>query len=78
MASRELQKLVKKIFGDEPTRREFEKNPDGVLTQFGLSDQEKRAVLKLHDRVGTEICSPQQLEAALDPNIFWDAPIPAK
>ena len=42
MKSQSLQGLVKKIFADEKTKAQFLKNPESVLSKFGLTDQEKK------------------------------------
>jgi hypothetical protein len=34
MKTHALQELVKKIFGDEKTKQEFEKDPDSVLAHW--------------------------------------------
>ena len=47
MKSQSLKELIKTIFGDEKTRLQFESNPDSVLNQFNLTEQEKKAVLNL-------------------------------
>lgn len=66
MKSSELQKLVKKIFSDEKSKSQFMSNPDSVLSQFTLTDQEKRAVLNTHAKLGLATSGSQQLESALD------------
>jgi hypothetical protein len=76
MKSQALQELVKTIFGDEKTRLEFESNPDNVLSRFSLTDEEKRAVLITHAKLGLVTSDSQQLEAALAPTITWVAPTP--
>ena len=37
MKSQALQELVKKIFGDEKTKQEFQKDPDSVLARYNLT-----------------------------------------
>ena len=76
MKSQALQELVKKIFGDEKTRLQFMSNPDSVLAQFTLTEQEKKAVLNTHAKLGLVTGNSQQLEAVLDPTSFWYAPEP--
>ncbi len=65
MKSQALQDLVKKIFGDEKTKSEFMSNPDSVLSRFALTEQEKKAVLNNHARLGLVTGNSQQLEAVL-------------
>ena len=76
MKSQALQELVKKIFGDEKTKSEFMSNPDSVLAKFALTEQEKKAVLNLHAKVGLATSDSSQLEAVLDPTTYWHAPSP--
>jgi hypothetical protein len=76
MKSQAIQELVKKIFGDEKTKAEFMSNPDSVLAQFALTEQEKKAVLSTHAKLGLVTSNSPALEAALDPTITWYAPTP--
>ena len=76
MKSQALQELVKNIFGEEKTKAEFMSNPDNVLAKFALTEQEKKAVLNLHTKVGLVTSDSQQLEAAIDPTWTWHAPTP--
>ncbi len=74
--SQALQELVKKIFGDEKTRLQFKSDPDSVLAQFSLTEQEKKAVLRTHAKLGLVTSGSPQLEAALEPTGEWAAPMP--
>ena len=76
MKSQALQELVKKIFGDEKTRLQFESNPSSVLSRFNLTEQEKTAVLNTHAKLGLVTSDSQQLEAAINPTSEWYAPSP--
>jgi len=76
MKSQSLQELVKKIFGDEKTKSQFMANPDSVLSQFTLTEQEKKAVLNIHAKLGLVTSDSGQLEAALGPTWTWNAPVP--
>ena len=70
MKSLELQRLVKNIFGDETVKSQFISDPESVLSQFSLTEQEKSAVLKTHAKLGL-VASDSQLAATFDPMIFW-------
>ena len=72
MKSQALQELVKKIFSDEKTKHQFLKDPDSVLAQFNLTEQERKAVLKTHAKLGLATADSQQLEAVLDPMGIWN------
>ena len=74
MKSQALQDLVKKIFSDEKTKSQFMSNPDSVLSKFTLTEQEKKAVLNMHAKLGLVTGDSQQLEAALNPTQEWHAP----
>jgi hypothetical protein len=76
MKSQALQELVKKIFGDEKTKQEFEKDPNSVLARYDLSEQEKKAVLKTHATLGLVTGGSDQLEATLNANMGWSEPMP--
>lgn len=71
MKSQALQDLVKKIFGDEETKQQFQKDPDSVLARYNLTEQEKRAVLRTHAKLGLVATGSEQLEATLDANAGW-------
>jgi len=76
MKSQALQEVVKKIFGDKKTKLEFMSDPDSVLAQFTLTEQEKKAVLKTYAKLGLVTSDSQQLEAAISPTMDWNAPVP--
>jgi hypothetical protein len=71
MESQALQKMIKKVFSDEKTKLLFMANPESVIAQFKLTEQEKKAVLNTHARLGLATADSQQLEAALDPLVIW-------
>ena len=76
MKSPALQEFVKKIFSDEKMRRQFEADPEKTLSKLSLTEQEKKAVLSSHTRLGLVTGNSQQLEAALEPTGQWSAPTP--
>ena len=76
MKSQALQELVKKIFGDEKTKHQFESDPDSVLSKFALTEQENKAVLNTYARLGLVTSGSPQLEATLDARSGWYAPVP--
>ena len=76
MKSQSLQELVKKIFGDEKTKSQFMANPDSVLSKFTLTEQEKKAVLNIHAKLGLVTSDSGQLEAAVGPTVNWFSPTP--
>ena len=71
MESKSLQDLVKNVFSDEKTKLEFIANPESVLSRFALTDQEKRALLATHARLGLLTGDTLQLEEEIDPFTFW-------
>ena len=71
MESRSLQELVKRVFSEEKTRTEFMTNPDSVLSRFSLTDQEKRAVLATHSKVGLVSGGSIALDTTIEPLVFW-------
>ena len=76
MKSQALQELVKTIFSDEKTKQQFLLDPASILSQYDLTEQEKKAVLNTHSKLGLVTSDSQQLEAALDPTTSWFSPIP--
>ena len=76
MKSQALQQFVKKIFSDEKTRKEFESNPDKVLSQFNLTEREKKAVLTTNAKIGLATSNSMALEATLESTGEWWAPTP--
>ncbi|MBI4303763.1 MAG: hypothetical protein HY665_05450 [Chloroflexi bacterium] len=74
MKSQALQQFVKKVFGDEKTRTRFLSDPDSVLSQFALSEQEKRAVRTTYAKLGYAAGSSQ---LALTMDGPWSAPMEA-
>ena len=71
MKSQALQELVRKIFSDEKIKSQFMANPDSVLVKFSLTEDEKKAVLKTHVRLGQMTSDSTQLEATIEPDVFW-------
>ena len=71
MKSQALQELVKKIFSNEKTKQQFMSNPESVLSQFSLTEQEKRALLSAHAKIGLVTSGSGQLEAIIGPTGFW-------
>jgi hypothetical protein len=71
MKSQALQAMIKKIFSDEKTKLQFMSNPESVLAQFKLTEQEKKAVLNTHAKLGLATADSQQLEAAIEPMGIW-------
>ena len=76
MKSQGLKELVKKIFGDEKTKHEFQKDPDSVLARYNLTAQEKKVVLKTHAKLGLVATGSEQLEATLDATNGWTNRMP--
>jgi len=71
MKSKALQEMIKKVFSDEKTKLQFMSNPESVLAQFKLTEQEKKAVLNTHAKLGLVTADSHQLEAALGPFAIW-------
>ena len=71
MKPQALQELVKKIFSDEKTKSEFQKDPDSVLARYNLTEQEKKAVLKTYTNLGFAATGSDKLEATIGPLSGW-------
>jgi len=76
MKSQALQELVNKIFSDDSTRIKFGSDPESVLSEYALTEPEKRAVMSTHAKIGLVTSNSPQLEAALKPTMEWLAPQP--
>lgn len=76
METRALRELIKKVFSDQKTRVEFEKDPEKVVARFKLSEQERNAVLATRMKLGLAAADGVQLDQAVDPAIFWNTPTP--
>lgn len=71
MNSTELQKLVKSIFGSEETRQAFESNPEKALDRFTLTKEERKAVLDVHDSLGTVATDSREMIASIRAHYNW-------
>jgi len=74
MQSQGLQAMIKHIFSDVETKNRFLSNPDGVIGQYQLSEQEKKAVLSTTFKLGLVSGNSAQLTAVLNNTIEWLAP----
>ncbi len=70
MKSQAMQELVKKIFGDEKVKSEFLADPEKVVSQYSLTEPEKRAILSTHAKLGL-VTSGSHVEAALIGQDDW-------
>jgi hypothetical protein len=71
MESLALKQLVNTIFSDKDVRAEFIKDPESVISRFSLSEQEKKAVLNTHAKLGLVTGDSIQLEETLGPMSMW-------
>ena len=76
MQSKSLQEMVKKIFSDEKTKSEFLSSPESVIGRYDLTDQERKAVLATHARLGLVASSSGELAARIENEATWAAPQP--
>ena len=71
MKSAALQEMVKKIFSSEETKSQFIANPNSVISQFGLTETEKNAVLTTQANLGLATGNSIQLSAHVSPLSYW-------
>ena len=71
MNSQKIQRLVRRIFSDEATGARFTADPESVLSQYRLSEDEKNAVLLTHSKMGLVGSGSTRLEAAIGPLSHW-------
>jgi hypothetical protein len=48
-----MKDLVKRIFSDEATKTRFASDPDSLMSEFSLSENEKKAVTTTFAHLGT-------------------------
>ena len=72
----QLQDVVRKIFGDEKSKAQFQADPRGFLAKFDLSETDKRAVISTNAKLGLIGSGSTQLAATLKGNEGWFAPAP--
>ena len=71
MQSKSLSKLVKKVFSDEEVKKQFISDPDSVMSQFKLTEQEKRAVLSTHARMELANAGSAPGVSLAEPLVVW-------
>jgi len=71
MKSQSLQEMVRTINQDETTRARFQADPEGFISQFALSDEEKRAVLSAYAKIGLGFTGASKLDSEIGPMSFW-------
>ncbi|MDO8577729.1 MAG: hypothetical protein Q7R50_00925 [Dehalococcoidales bacterium] len=71
MKSAGLQELVRKIFSSEETKSQFVSNPNSIISQFELTETEKKAVFATHARLGLVAGNSMQLSEVVGPLSFW-------
>ena len=71
MNSQSLKEMVKAINQDETTRTRFQADPESVMSQFVLSDDEKRAVLSAHAKIGLGFTGASKLDSEIGPMSYW-------
>ena len=73
MKSVSLQALISRLFSDEATRKEFLDDPETVLQQHHLTDQERTAMTNSFSKLGLVTSPSAQMEAAISPTWEWVA-----
>ena len=67
----QLADLVKKIFGDEKTRQEFQADPETFVSKLELTATEKKAVLSLQAKTGLVTADGVSLQSSVGPMAGW-------
>ena len=70
MQSETLSGMVKKVFGDEDIKRQFMSDPESIISQFALTQQEKKAVLCAHARLNL-VAGNGQVAIEQYPQVMW-------
>jgi hypothetical protein len=71
MKSQSMQDLVKKIFSDEKTKAQFVSDPESVLSEYNLTEPEKKAMMGTYFKLGLVTGDSRQLEAEVGPMGLW-------
>ena len=71
MSLQAVQALVKKAFADTEFKRRFLSNPDEVLAQFDLTEEEKAALQRIQGHSGVMAASSRELDLAVGPLATW-------
>ena len=71
MESQALRQLVSEIFGNKETKEAFMKDPESVISRFSLTEQEKKAVLNTHMRLGLVNGDSVALDDTIGPMAMW-------
>lgn len=71
MHSKSLPELVKKVFGDEEAKKQLLSDPDSMMSQFSLTEQEKKAVLSTHARMELACPGATLASAPVGPLAMW-------
>ncbi|PPD58974.1 hypothetical protein [Dehalogenimonas etheniformans] len=67
----ELAELVKKIFSNEETKKEFQADPEKFISAMDLTATEKNAVLSLHAKTGLITADGVSLQSNIGPMAGW-------
>jgi hypothetical protein len=70
MKSQALQDMVQKIHSDEATRTRFLADPNSVISEYDLTETEKKAVLSTHIKLGL-VSTDQQIDPVIHPMGAW-------
>ena len=73
MKAKALQELVAKVFSDEETKRQFESDPESVLSKYSLTEREKKAAISTYTKLGLISGNSTGLAAAVKPAVDWQA-----
>jgi hypothetical protein len=69
--SASIQQFVKTIFSDPIQKEKFVSDPEGFLSQYSLTDLEKKAILNTNIKLGPAAGQSTSVEAAIEPLIDW-------
>ena len=67
----QLAELVKKIFSDEATKKEFQTDPEKFVSTLELTAIEKKAVLSLQAKTGLVTADGVSLQSNVGPMGGW-------
>lgn len=71
MRSNALSQFARKVFNDEETKKQFFANPESVMSQFNLTEPEKKAVLSKHAMMELAVPGSGTSNVAYGPMASW-------
>jgi hypothetical protein len=66
-----LQELISKIHSDEGTRAKFMADPESVISEYQVTEPEKKALLSTHIKLGLVNSNDEKIDPVVGPMGAW-------